>query len=455
MDALTEIKQTFDPKFEELTATAKSLGDQFDAAVKANGPDSDQAKALREEIQGLDSQVKELTRERDDKLRDAEMKAMQSHLEELTDFLKQPAEGKFSFGSAPDSDTQKALFGPGTDTPSFFAEASKALNGDTEALNKWAEAMPGKAMTEGTGTAGGYLVPDQISTELLELREQVSVLRPLFSRLQVVSDTLRIPSITSGLTAGWVAELATKPSADLAFAEMSVNVFTKAGLAVASNQLLRDARQSVDRLIYKDLAKRLAWLEEVAFLAGTGTGQPLGILNTSGVNAVPLTSTAVLDLLDAIVDAITAIFTNFFEGPNAIIMHPRTWARIVKARESSTSATFLVGPPSGGADARRPTDSLPGYRGAPPRGELFGYPVYTTSAMPTNLGAGTNQSAVVVGKMDEGLILDRQGIELAASEHVYFTSNQTVFRAEDRMGFTAARYPKAFSVISGTGLASG
>ena len=40
------------------------------------------------------------------------------------------------------------------------------------------------------------------------------------------------------------------------------------------------------------------------------------------------------------------------------------------------------------------------------------------------------------------------------SPHVYFTTNQTVFRAEERVGFTAGRYPKAFSVIGGAGLAN-
>jgi hypothetical protein len=38
---------------------------------------------------------------------------------------------------------------------------------------------------------------------------------------------------------------------------------------------------------------------------------------------------------------------------------------------------------------------------------------------------------------------------------VYFTTNQTVFRAEMRVGFTAARTPAAFDVIGGAGLANG
>jgi HK97 family phage major capsid protein len=90
-----------------------------------------------------------------------------------------------------------------------------------------------------------------------------------------------------------------------------------------------------------------------------------------------------------------------------------------------------------------------------PRGDLFGVPVYTTANVPTNLGGTTNESRVIVGNFDEALLLENQGLTLDRSEHVYFTTNQTVFRAEQAEGFTAARYPKAFTVIAGAGLANG
>jgi HK97 family phage major capsid protein len=75
--------------------------------------------------------------------------------------------------------------------------------------------------------------------------------------------------------------------------------------------------------------------------------------------------------------------------------------------------------------------------------------------VPTNLGGGTNESRVIVGDFRECLILDRQGITVDESKHVYFTTNQTVFRAEQRVGFTAARTPLAINVVGGVGLANG
>ena len=83
------------------------------------------------------------------------------------------------------------------------------------------------------------------------------------------------------------------------------------------------------------------------------------------------------------------------------------------------------------------------------------HPVVTSNRIPTNLGAGTNESRVIVADFKEALILDRQGITVDEFSHVYFTTNQTVFRAEERVGFTAARTPAAFNVVGGAGLANG
>lgn len=448
-ELLKQVDEKFGPQFAELTSKATELGERLGAAESA-----EDREAITSKINEIDGAVKELTRARDDELRKVEQKALAGRIESLEEAIRgaSEAESNFSLGGHVTGEQQKAIYGPGSEF-SFFVDAKAALRGDNDARERWQEAMGEKAMTESTGSTGGLLVPDQISNELLELREAETVLRGLFSRLQVTSDTLRIPSVTGGLVAGWVAELAEKPSADLTFGEISVNVFTKAGLAVASNQLLADAKQSVDRLVYRDLARRLAIVEEVALINGSGTGQPRGILNTSGVQTETAGTATQLAVLDNILNAITKIYTNYFGAPNAIVMHPRTWAWLIGARESGTSANYLIAGPGSGED-RRANDPIPGYgRGALPRGSLFGVPVYTTANVPTNLGVGTDESAIIVGNFTEGLILDRQGVTLDASEHVYFTSNQTVFRAEDRMGFTAARYPKAFCVVGGAGLA--
>jgi HK97 family phage major capsid protein len=348
----------------------------------------------------------------------------------------------------------------------FFRDVKLANRGHADALKRITHGFQdlglneeGKALTEGSGITvaapfpgsgshptGGYLVRPQIERQLVLARELDNIMRGLCSTLNVTSTSITLDQLGLSATAGWVGELATKPeSAAMTLASLTANVFTAAGLVTISNQLLADSNPSVDALFTAELAKRLVALEETAFLAGTGSSnQPLGILNTPGIGATSLTTTPIVDLLDATLDAIAAVESNH-GAPNAILMHPRTWTRILKARDAQ--GAYYIDPAGG------PQDPRTGLRG--PVKSLWGYPVVTTNRMPTNLGAGTNESRIIVGDFRECLILDRQGITVDQSEHVYFMQNATVFRGEMRVGFTAARTPLAINVVGGTGLANG
>lgn len=441
---------------ERIDENIKSLEDQatelLDSIKESEEADADSVKETQEKVDALTEQVETLTAERDAAVAKASMKAMEDQIETLTDRFEQirkvaPRGFNPATGTADDGAESEAIYGEHGDG-SFFRDVKAATAGNAKA---WERLDDAKAMTEGTDSSGGFLVPPDISDELIRLRDAGGVLRNLIPSQQITVDELRIAAVDNGLAVAWTAELAEKIQSQFTFSELSANVFTAAGLSVASNQLLADNKFNVDQMIFADFAKRFVSLEETAFLNGSGTGQPLGIRKTAGVTSIPLKGTKATDLIDAITDAVTTIYTEYFGGPNAIVMHPRTWGFLVKAREEGTPNGYVVGAPST-IYGRNPGDNLPGYTGAPlPRGELLGLPVYTSPNVPTNLGEG-EESCVFVGNWSEALILDREGITTATSEHVFFTSNQTVFRSEERVGFSAARYPKAFAVVEGSGL---
>jgi HK97 family phage major capsid protein len=152
----------------------------------------------------------------------------------------------------------------------------------------------GKAMSEGTAAQGGYLVQPSVERRIVLARESDNALRALCSKINVNTNAVQFDSISLTTAAGWVAELAVKPeTTSMALASISASVFTAAGLATISNQLLADSNPAVDGLVTADLAKRLVALEETAFLTGSGTNQPLGILNTPGISATTLTATTI------------------------------------------------------------------------------------------------------------------------------------------------------------------
>lgn len=429
-------------KIEALESRASELLSKAETDATAD------VKSFMTEIEeSIRPEIERLKSERALKEREEEVKALSAKvttLDEVINDLKKPI-GPFHIGRTDGKSIVTDEDSPyeGEDAKSFFADVRAAGKGDGEARARLMSAAGTKAMTEGVAAQGGYLVEKQIERQIVEVRESDNVLRGLCSKLNVTTNELQLDQLTLGTAAGWVAELATKiESTSLSKSTVSASVFTAAGLATISNQLLADSNPAVDRLVTADLAKRLVALEETAFIAGSGTGQPLGLLNTPGLQAVGLTSVEVTDdggMLDAVLDAIAAVQTQHGE-PTAIVMHPRTWTRILKAKDAQ--GTYLVGPDS--VQSSRTTTK-----------SLFGYRVVTSNRVPTNLGTGTNESRIIVGDFSEALILDRQGITVDESPHVYFTSNQTVFRAEQRVGFTAARAPQAFAVIGGIGLVNG
>lgn len=441
---------------EEITQELNELTAKGQKALEDAEGDHTKIEEATKLVEELKPQVEVLTREREDAIRNEEFKALQGEfttLQKVIEDLRKPAG---SFALTPEGEGKAQ----GDDKyanheASVYVDIRRANKGDREALARLTEGMSGlnaegKAMTEGTQAQGGYLVRPVLERQLVLAKEQDNVLRGLCSSLNINTNAIQLDQLGISTTAGWVAELATKPETTaMTLASITASVFTAAGLVTVSNQLLQDADPAVDALVTADLTKRLVALEETAFLNGSGTGQPLGILNTPGLGATTLTPTDVPTLLTTILTAIASVESSH-GAPTAIVMHPRTWTRIITAQDST--GAWLIAPPSGfhASDFTTNRTVIQG-----PTKFLWGYPVVTTNRMPTNLGAGTNESRIIVGDFREALILDRQGITVDESEHVYFTTNQTVFRAEERVGFTAARTPLAFNVIGGAGLANG
>ncbi len=444
---------------EEVTEALNGLTEKAQVALASVESDPSKLDEVTKLVtEDLQPQILVLTQERESAIQAEEVKAMKVQLTDLNSVienLRVPAgDFKLPLGDHSEKDVAdgKALpeGDPYADGGSFYNDVRLANRNVSDARDRMTKGFDGlnaegKAMTEGTPGQGGYLVRPQIERQIVQAKELDNVLRGLCSRLNVNTNSIQLDQLSLSTVAGWVAELAQKPETTaMSLATVTASVFTAAGLVTVSNQLLADSDPAVDQLVTADLGKRLVALEEIAFISGTGTGQPLGILNTPGIGATTLTPTTVTDLLDAVLDAIATVETAH-GAPSAILMHPRTWTRILKSKNAQ--GAYYISPASGVEDPRT------GTRG--PTKTLWGYPVVTSNRVPTNLGAGTNESRVIVADFREALILDREGITLDESKHVHFTSNQTVFRAEQRLGFTAARTPAAFNVIGGAGLAAG
>jgi HK97 family phage major capsid protein len=315
-------------------------------------------------------------------------------------------------------------------------------------LHQWRS----KALNEGAGASGGFLVPPQYMQDLVELRRASAPLRDIVTVMQVNSTSLLVPQQTGASTVAWVAEDAPKPSSDATFGQITVNIFTVAGIAKVSNQMLEDSSPAVDQIMRNDLGKSLGIEEDRVMWNGTGTGQPLGILKTGTITTTPASAQTAVSIYDDTLAAIGRFQGAYFGNPEFIAMHPRTYVKMLGAKDT---ANRFLGIGTVVAQGTMDVNGAPtGMTGAV-RNTLFGIPLLLDANIPTaqTVGGNSDRSSIIVGAFKEAWLLERQGINIDVSSEAgtSFEQNQTWFRGEERIGFTAARQPTAFQVVSDVG----
>lgn len=291
-----------------------------------------------------------------------------------------------------------------------------------------------KALGEGTGSAGGFLVPEEYVTEIRERIMAQSVIRSLgVTTYPMATDTLNVPRITGGATHYWVAENADITSTDPTFGQLVLSAKLLAALLKLSNQLINDSSPSAEAAVRRDTAKVIALGEDFAFIQGTGTGnQPTGILNTSGIASVSLGANGATPTFDNVYDTLYEV--EFANGmASGWVMHPRTKNTMRKIKDSQNNYIYNVAPSMKEPDT------------------LVGLPVKLTTQVPINLtvGSNTDNSYVLCGQWDEAVIGERAGIEFATDQSgSAFVAYQTWIRAIERIDF-GLRTPGVFCKMVG------
>jgi len=315
-----------------------------------------------------------------------------------------------------------------------------------------------KALAEATPSAGGVLVPEEVSSEIVQLvRNRVAVMR-MGPTIVPVAKELDLPYMSTGSAAYYVAENARIPVTEPTFALVpKLRPMELAALLPVANRLLRDAatNPTLEDALRQDMAGALAGRQDLAFLQGLGGGnEPLGVRNHGGLTAAPELGTdgEVPTLADfqRMVGGVRSVNAPFARP--GWIFHPDvlTWLEILT---DSTGRPLLEGDllridPSGGG------------------GTFLGYRFQTTGTIPTTLtvGASTDCTYVVFGSdWNEAWVGENLDLLIEASNDATYSPDggtthisawqqrQTVFRALSNHDF-ALRRPEYFTVMEGVRL---
>lgn len=157
-------------------------------------------------------------------------------------------------------------------------------------------------LQEGVKEDGGYLVPEEYDSRLIDILNEQNVMRQLGTNI-TTSGEHKINVAATKPAAAWIEEGGTIQFEDATFSQIILDAHKlHVGVKVTS-ELLNDAAFDLESYLMNEFGNALANAEEDAFLNGTGNGQPVGIFAAKGGAPVEKTLTADItgdDLVDLV-----------------------------------------------------------------------------------------------------------------------------------------------------------
>ena len=140
-----------------------------------------------------------------------------------------------------------------------------------------------KGQTVGSAPAGGFLVPDYQSAQLVDRLTAGSLIAKLpLSGITAPPGTgaYQIPRVASGTSGNWVGEGQPAPESEMAFNMLQLTPRQAVIRASFSRMLLATSTPSVESIVTRDMSTALSETIDAALLSGPGTGNaPKGILS--------------------------------------------------------------------------------------------------------------------------------------------------------------------------------
>ncbi len=281
-------------------------------------------------------------------------------------------------------------------------EISKRVGREAEGVYvpDFAWQQRGALSTAATGGSGSEVVFDDfvptehrgdMFIEALRARQVLGGLGTTY--MSGLTSRIKMPKLATGANAAFVEELADVADGAGTDGGVTLQPRTMGSFVDMSRLLILESVPAIEQIIRNDLLSSAADRTEFYAINGSGSGgQPTGILNTSGINNLDISSGTDVDALTW-ADIIALV--KLVEEDNGIVnqeaagflSHPAVKAKLAStAKVSSTDSVQIL-------DA--------------PWNELYGQPIAFTSNVPTTLDpgdGGNDASALVYGDFSQLII---------------------------------------------------
>ena len=287
-----------------------------------------------------------------------------------------------------------------------------------------------KSLSEGTDSAGGYLVPEEFSNKVLDIASDVGYLRRLGTVLNMGSDTLNVPKLSSKPSVSWVSEGGQISTGDPAFGQVQLTAKKASLIVPVTTELFEDSAVDLTALLSKIFAEALTSAEDTQAFTGDGTVFT-GILGDSNVNTVTMSSgkTGFTDITaDNLINLIAAVPSRVAER-SAFFMNRGILAIIKSLTDGSGNYLF------------DPKDKT-----------IWGYPVYTIESMPAVTDSAADTAFIAFGDPSYLYLGDRRQMSVALADQAtvgsdnLFEKDMIAVRVTERVAIAVAM-SNAFAVL--------
>ncbi len=304
------------------------------------------------------------------------------------------------------------------------SQAWAALTGDEQ-----------KALSEGSDTAGGFLVPPDAQSEMLARVAQQAVIRRLARVQATSSDMLKWPAVaphstsssiySSGFVGGWVGETPAFSETDPSFQTFNIPVKKLRVATKLSNDLIQDSQTNILAFLSQNGAENMALVEDNGFINGDGGPlQPMGLLNKAfttvdveGATSNTLdNSTSNTGSAPKLIDLAYAVPAQYV-GRASWLMRRSIEGKVRKLVNGQGAFHWPL--PAGGGFGPTPQ-------------ELMGYPVYNSDYMPTD-GTDANQ-VILFGDFSQYIIAQRAQITSRVLNERFADTDQVGIVLFERVG---------------------
>ena len=267
----------------------------------------------------------------------------------------------------------------------------------------------------GTGSLGGFLVPQDFSDELDVATAFTGEVERVAKKLNTAGGgLLDYPAVDdTGTDAVKTDESAGLTVADMTFVNKQLSAYNYSSLVKVSAQLLQDSAFDLNSFLVEAMGERIARATNAAFTTGDGTGDPQGIVIGAGTGPAAALANAIA--ADDVLNLIYSIDASYRKKDTFGLMAHDNVISAIRATGIGSANDFPI--------------FIPGMAAGEPD-RVFGVPIYVNNDMESSIA--TTNKVLLAADFSKYVVRNAGGVQMVRLDERFADNLEVGFVAYKR-----------------------